>query len=412
MHIFEKDHNKNGNGLKMKQQTKTHRTVQEKNMNGDTSPRLKLMGVNAPIRQLQELLAALDNFALISKTDSHGVITYANKQFAKVSGYSIPELLGKPHSIIRSSHHSKEFFRTMWDTIKKGNPWKGEIQNKNKDEKPYWVYSLILPIIGSEGKPVEYFSVRFDITDLKEANERQAILLEKLNHSNQELADFSYHVAHDLKSPLHSIQAALQSVINDIQKPLPKDKRETLSIVINRIDKLEHLISQLLELARADIATDFNETVRVSDIVKDIIDLVKRPEKNLSFDVRLNSHELWGEKVKFHQLFQNLISNAVKFVDKSNGIIEIGAKKRGRNIIYYVKDNGPGIKKKDQARIFDLFVTRAPSTNENHNTGIGLATVKKIVTRYGGRVSVRSTYSKGATFMFTLPKAIPKNSLN
>jgi signal transduction histidine kinase len=160
------------------------------------------------------------------------------------------------------------------------------------------------------------------------------------------------------------------------------------------------------------MAIDFNETVRVSDIVKDIIDLVKHPEKNLSFDIRLNSHELWGEKVKFHQLFQNLISNAVKFVDKSNGIIEIGAKKRGRDTIYYVKDNGPGIKKKDQERIFDLFVTRAPSTNENHNTGIGLATVKKIVTRYGGRVSVRSTHSKGATFMFTLPKAIPKNSPN
>lgn len=375
------------------------------NSHRPTSKTLGIFGNIEPAQKLQHLLAAIDSFALVSKTDLRGVINYVNEKFSEVSGYKKDELLGRPHSIIRSPYHSKDFFRDMWDTIKQGKSWKGEIQNQRKDKRPYWVYSLIHPITDGNKRPVEYLSIRFDITDLKESNSRQAILLEKLNKANQELVDFSYHVAHDLKSPLRSIQDALNLLVDDVQKPLPKDKKETLGMIVRRINRLEHLISGLLELARADIATEQNENIDLTDLVDDVIELIKRPGKGIVFKVQLDSKKIRGEKVKFHQLFQNLLSNAVKFIDKPSGVIEIGEKTIKGERCFFVKDNGPGIDPKDQAKIFDLFVTCTPPTKENHNTGVGLATVKKIVTRYGGIIWVESTPAKGAGFFFTVPKA-------
>ncbi len=114
--------------------------------------------------ELKAREALLQKASLVSETDRKGIITYVNEKFCEVSGYSAEELLGQPHNIVRHPDVSKEVFRDMWRTIGRGKVWRGIIKNRRKDGTPYWVDATIAPVIGSDGKPMKYIGIRFDIT--------------------------------------------------------------------------------------------------------------------------------------------------------------------------------------------------------------------------------------------------------
>ena len=135
--------------------------------------------ISKPLRQensektleLDSYIKALKKFAIISKTDIHGQITYANQHFANISGYTIDELVGKDHRLINSDYHPKSFFKTMWDDLLQGRPWQGHIKNKNKNGTEYWVNSTIIPVFDQNEKIKEFVSVRYDITHEKKIAE-------------------------------------------------------------------------------------------------------------------------------------------------------------------------------------------------------------------------------------------------
>lgn len=141
----------------------------------------------------------LDHFALISETDTRGVITYANEKFCEVSGYSLDELIGQPHNIVRHPDTPKETFRELWETIKAGRIWQGEIKNRRKDGSYYWVLATVGPLVDSEGYPYRYISIRVDIT-------RQKALEEQLSRERDLLAA-------DLQANLHLAQEIQASLI-------------------------------------------------------------------------------------------------------------------------------------------------------------------------------------------------------
>jgi len=114
---------------------------------------------------------ALNHSAIVSVSDLEGYIKEANEAFCRITQYSLDELIGKNHNIINSNLHSKEFFREMWETISAGNVWRGQIRNKSKDGSYFWVDSVIAPLFGEDNKPIQYLSIRFDITDRKQAEE-------------------------------------------------------------------------------------------------------------------------------------------------------------------------------------------------------------------------------------------------
>lgn len=136
-------------------------------------------------REQRDRKAILDRFALVSETDTRGVITYANAKFSEVSGYSVEELVGKPHNIIRHPDMPKSAFKELWDIIKAGKIWQGEVKNRRKDGSHYWVLATVGPLLDAEGYPYRYVSMRVDITHQKDLEEK---LRQERQHFSEELS--------------------------------------------------------------------------------------------------------------------------------------------------------------------------------------------------------------------------------
>lgn len=159
---------------------------------------------NLTEKDYRGLLTALDRTALVSMTDEKGNIIYANPKFTEVSKYSLAELLGQNHRILKSHQQPDQLFIDLWKTISSGQVWRGEIKNRAKDGTYYWVDTSIAPILGSNGKPERYISVRFLITDKKIAEAESKKRYDELEKTNKFMIDREIKMA-ELKKELKKL---------------------------------------------------------------------------------------------------------------------------------------------------------------------------------------------------------------
>lgn len=232
----------------------------------------------------------------------------------------------------------------------------------------------------------------------------QQILIQELEKKNEELERFTYTASHDLKAPLITIRGYL----GYIEKDSRSGNYERLMHDINRIseatEKMNHLLSDLLELSRVGRIANKAEEIRLNEIAEDALERVKGiiEEKNVNIKIQKDLPTVLVDKERIVEVIQNLVDNAIKFMgNQPNPQIEIGSEQQNNETIYFVKDNGIGIRKEFHEKIFGLF---DKLDSESEGTGIGLALVKRIIEVHDGKIWVKSEEGKGSTFYFTLSK--------
>ena len=262
---------------------------------------------------------------------------------------------------------------------------------------------------------------RDEIGDLSRAFDKMTIHLEKttasrdqlnamalqLQRSNRELEDFAYVVSHDLKAPLRGITSVSTWLKEDYAAKFDEEGKHQLDLLKSRAMRMDALISGILQYSRIGSVEEAEEPVDLNLLVNEIIENLNAPA-NIHIGIEEPLPVLQCPRVKMHQVFQNLISNAMKFSDKEKGVIKILCQDQGVAWQFCVEDNGTGIDPKNFEKVFKLFQTLDNQTR-SENTGVGLALVKRIIELRGGRVWVESKLGEGSRFFFTWPLQ-PRNA--
>lgn len=236
--------------------------------------------------------------------------------------------------------------------------------------------------------------------DLKRKNEA-------LERMNQELEAFSYSVSHDLRSPLRSINGYASILKEEFEDHLEEEAQHLLNKIIRSALKMSNLIDSLLSLSRLGRKQIIDHSIKMNAVIKLVMrEFEKIPgRENINFVVK-KVPDARGDQELIKQIFINLISNAIKYSSQKNKPeIEIGAMDENGKTIYYVSDNGAGFNMEYQDKLFGVF-QRLHSSQQFEGVGIGLAIVKRIVTRHGGDIWAEGKVDEGATFYFTLPQQI------
>jgi signal transduction histidine kinase len=238
---------------------------------------------------------------------------------------------------------------------------------------------------------------------LGEANEQLAETVKNLRRSNKELQDFAYVAAHDLRAPLRGIATLADWIAVDYAEQLDEQGHQQLQLLKGRVARMTDLINGILQYAEIGRVTSPRGPVDIGVLVRETVARLT-PPASVEVIVGETLPRIVGEKLRLGQVFHHLIDNAIKYLDKPEGRVEIRGTADQNFWTFAVSDNGPGIEEKYFAKVFQMFQTLAPR-DQRESTGIGLPIVKKIVELWGGSVWIESQPGEGATFLFTVPQA-------
>lgn len=350
-------------------------------------------------------------------TDPQGIIEYINPKFTEVTGYPPQEALGKKPSILKSGLTSPGVYRNLWTTIRAGKEWRGELLNRKKNGELFWEYTRISSLKDEQGRITHFIAAKEDITERKAAGEkivqlnadlerRVAERTRQLTAINRELESFSYSISHDLRAPLRSINGFAHMLEEGCQGCSKAESLGHLQRIQKASIRMGDLIDDLLELARVTRSKVRTEPIPISEMVHALLSEFAEadPERQVTTQVQ-GDLVVQGDPVLMQSVLQNLLGNAWKFTSKrDNPIIEFGCREDNGERVFYVRDNGAGFDMQYADKLFSAF-QRLHRPEEFEGTGIGLATVQRIITLHNGRIWADSRIGEGATFHFVLPDA-------
>lgn len=259
--------------------------------------------------------------------------------------------------------------------------------------------ALLLVVTGRTARVEEEVSHR--TAELRARQSERDTLLVELERANRELSDFAHIVSHDLKAPLRGISSLSGWVLEDHGEKLGEEGRGQLVMLQARVRRMADLIDGILQYSRIGRVMEEKEDVDLNVLVGAVVDLLSPPE-GISIKVAGSLPVVRGNAVRLQQVFQNLIGNAVKHMDKPEGNIEVTCSSSDGRWCFCVADDGPGIEERHFQKIFQIFQTLSPR-DKKENTGVGLAIVKKVVQAEGGRAWVESKVGEGSKFYFNWP---------
>ena len=350
--------------------------------------------------------------------NENGEIILSNRRVKNIFGYSKDELVGQPIEVLlpeRFRHHhvgKRNAFLQNPGVVPMG--FLNEIYARHKEGVEFPVEISLSPLESDEGLLI-LAAIR-DITERKiiereliqyrdHLEEQVAARTADLEASNKELESYSYSIAHDLRAPLRAIAGFSQILMDDAKDKLAPEDMDALHRIIAAGKNMSQLIDDILELSRITRSELHYETVNLSDLGNKIMSRLKRthPERRVECQVEDNLI-VKGDARLLEVALQNLIDNAWKYTRETTPAqIKLGMRKQSEELVYYVKDNGVGFDMEYTAKLFKPF-HRLHTTEEFEGTGIGLATVQRVIQRHGGKIWVEAEKNNGAIFYFSLLK--------
>ncbi|MBB1192629.1 hypothetical protein DNC80_02970 [Flavobacterium sp. SOK18b] len=355
--------------------------------------------------QEQELyllsLIAEKNLNSVVIADKEGRIEWANTSFLKMTGYSKEEIaMRTPGELLQGPESNPDVILYLRNQISKGLPFNCEIINYSKNKEKYWVRIQGQALYDKKGKIIKYFAIEEDVSAQKELESQKEKLILDLAKTNKELEEYAQIVSHDLKSPLRSINSLISWIKEENVNNFEAQTQNYFSLIEHKVEKMDHLIEGILTYSKIDKEVVKSENIDLHEIVRNIIDIIHLPD-HIRVSIIGTLPRIKADKFRMQQLFQNLIVNAVNYIDKKQGLVEISANQDGDNYIFAIKDNGVGMPKAIHSKIFETFKS---FTTSKHSTGLGLSIVQKIITFYQGDIWLESQEGVGTTFFVKLKK--------
>jgi len=344
--------------------------------------------------------------------DMGDVITYWNRGSHELYGWTPTQAIGeRAHELLQTvfpvplDEVHEELLRT--------GRWEGELRKTRADGTPVVVSSRWALVRDEQERPVAILTTNNDITDRKRRErEIQGLNQELAKHSteleaiNQELEAFAYSVSHDLRAPLRHMAGYAELLHKSASSLLDEQGRRYVTMIRESAKRMGNLIDDLLAFSRVGRAEMKKAMVSLDQALKDALNEI-RPEtdgRNIAWTIGALP-EVYGDRSLLRLVMVNLISNAVKFTQtRPRGEIEIGCTEAQDEIVVFIRDNGVGFEMKYANKLFGVF-QRLHRAEEFEGTGIGLATVQRVIHRHGGRAWAEGAVDRGATFYFSLPKS-------
>lgn len=348
------------------------------------------------IRERKEAESKLRNFQTMFEISldmmcvSNGErLLKVNKAFTATLGYTEEELLNTPY---RDFIHPDDIPGTNLESHHihvEGKSVKG-FENRWKSKSGEWRWLSWAATLNAPDNVV--YAVARDVTERRQMED-------KLKQANSELEQFAYVASHDLKAPLRAVNNLILWIEEDIGKSLSGESKRHMQLVHERIKRMNNLIDGILQYSRIGRVYKDEEILDVGKIIAETVDSLDK--KDFTIDIT-PMPAIKGNKIMVAQLFANLICNAIKHHNRSDGHIAVSVQDVGADYQFCVKDDGPGIDASLHHKLFVMFQTLGTTTPES--TGMGLALCKKIVECVGGKIWVESAKGMGAAFYFTWPK--------
>ncbi|MCS6806017.1 MAG: ATP-binding protein [Acidobacteriota bacterium] len=343
--------------------------------------------------------------------DPSGNLIYCNEDFARMLGYSKTDIMARPFTSFLV-HESRQHLTRAFDRLVEKGIAQIKLHFKSSDGASVHTDATLTALYDSQGRfamtrcALQVVPATLLVQEREEEIER---LKRVIHNTNEELSSMASIISHDLRQPLHAILVLCQFLREESVGRLDEQAQGYIRSIEQAGGRMKEMIEDLVHYARINAQSNAYEDVSMAQLLGLVEDAVANDiaARGATLKVAPNLPVVRADRERMMELLVELITNALKFNDKSNPIIEVGMVKEDEEAYtFYVKDNGVGIEEPYHESVFRLF-HRLGKTEETAGTGAGLAICRRIIESHGGRIWIRSQPGAGTTVFFTLPKELP-----